>query len=150
MGHASHCGALLRGRIGVKRVNLHDPTEGIGHIAEILLGAGGGFVHAPAAVEVSIVGSAKPRPVVTSRRFTADAITTKGSDFFSCPNGIGFATMEITSPVFFAAEVGAPGGVAMTAVIQGATGLFTTGGRRPSPAWRYREPDPQCRIPWWQ
>ena len=110
MGEAAQCGAFDRGRFRCEGIDLDDPAEVVRLVAIVACSLGGqaGGVEALEFVAGQVI------PTVA-----AGAADTVPGHF---TRALGIATGEITSPVFLAGQVGAPGREAVGAVVQRAAG----------------------------
>jgi hypothetical protein len=127
VGAAAQRGAFDGHRSGAVRIDFDDVAEGVGGVAEVA-----GAIHrfgwvsgdVPAAERgAGGVGGQDRRPAVVTRAAGRHAVSQQGRVFFLRAHSSVCATGEIAGPVFFGREVGAPGRIAVAAVVDGAAGL---------------------------
>ena len=127
VAEAAQCRTLLGRGGGAERIDLDHPAVGVGGIA--VIGGGIGALHfgIPAAVLVVCGVGRDGGPEFAAR--SCNPITAEGCQLFGAAFGVvgGGDTAEVTGPVFFTREVGAPGRGAVGAVVDSAPGGVAIG-----------------------
>ena len=127
VGHAAHDHALDGRGVGVQRVDLDVVAEGVGLVAEVGLGVTARRCGVPA--REAVVGGGNRVPALADRPL--DSRSGRRADHAIAPARCQIPGRqcrparghpEIEGPVLFAAQVGAPGRLAVAAVVQGAAG----------------------------
>ena len=124
MSKAAH-GRALGGRgIGVERINLHVIAKGVGLMAKVFLGIRTQGCQVPACETVIGVGDGVPTLAAGFFHIGSHWRSGQAVTLARCGFVVGqiraSSGLKIKGPVFFAAQIRAPGGFAMTAVVQGA------------------------------
>src|SRR5690606_28664136 len=112
VGEAAHGGALFGQAEGVEGIDLHNPALAVGLVAIVLagVGAGGGGVETDMFIGAALGGFPAIAAIAGAHPIAA-----------VLPGAAGFID-EIAGPVFLTGEVGTPGRVAVTAIVDGAPG----------------------------
>ena len=140
--HPPHRGALAWHRGGIVRIDFDRIAELVDFVAEIAsavgrLGRVDGDVELGKA-RIVRVSRGRGRPAVIAARRCAPPIARKARLLLgSAQRQIARVAAEIARPVFLAGDVGAPGGEAVGAIVEGATARRAV----------WREPRPHQRMP---
>ena len=148
MGKAAHGRAFGRGGVGVEGVNFDVIAKGIGFMAKVFFGIRTLCRQIPAGKAVIGAGHGVPALAggffhVGSHRRSGKAVTLARCDLVVGQIRASSA-LKIERPVFFAAQVGAPGGFAVAAIVQRAPAH----GARGVPAGHHFLTDVFDQSPW--
>ena len=110
VGKAAKGAVLDRGGIRVEGVDLDDPAEVVGFVAVVTAGIGG------------LAGGIEALEFVAGQGIPAEAAAAAQAIALEFARQVGVARGEVAGPVLLAGQVGAPGRVAVGAVVLRATG----------------------------